>query len=104
MAAMAAVVFNGATALANVSGPYFSTDGLSWTSQGPVFTESKYVSKGWTPSGANHLWAPQMYYSNSKYWLFVPDVSDLANESTSSYIGVSSSSSPFGPFTVQAKL
>src|SRR5689334_13467905 len=46
---------------------YFSTDGRSWTSQGPVFTESKYVSKGWTPSGANHLWAPHMTYANNQY-------------------------------------
>lgn len=82
---------------------YFSTDGKFWTSKGAVFTEQKYVDKGWTPSGANHLWAPQMTAANGKYYLLVPDVSDF-DESHSSFIGVSTSSSPFGPFTVQSKI
>lgn len=84
---------------------YFSTDGVSWTYEGVIFTEQSYVNKGWTPSGADHLWAPNVTRaSGGLYYLLAPDVSDVNSESTSSYIGVSTSSSPFGPFTPVNKL
>ncbi len=90
---------------------YFSTDGRSWTAEGNrnnvtagIFNESAYVSKGWTPSGAKHLWAPNVENVGGTYYLLDPDVSSLADEHTSSFIGVSTSSSPFGPFTPQSRI
>ncbi len=85
---------------------YFSTDGVNWTAEGTVFSESQYVSKGWTPSGAKHLWAPSMALGNDgNYYLYVPDISNVSQQHTSSYIGVSrSTSGPFGPFTPLAKV
>lgn len=87
---------------------YFSADGLNWTSEGAVLNESAYVSRGWTPSGANHLWAPQWAENpkNSYNYLYVPDVSNLGSESTSSYIGVSYAlpGHTFGPYHADVQL
>jgi hypothetical protein len=73
------------------------------TSSSPaVLSESQYP---WVTPGANHLWAPDMFYNElGQYALLVPDVADTGNEDTSSRIGVSMSSSAFGPFTYQGML
>lgn len=84
---------------------FFSTDGLHWTAQGVIFSESAYVSRGWVQSGAKHLWAPAMYRSGDTYYLFDPDVSDTSQQHSSSFIGVSvSNSGPFGPFTPMTRI
>jgi hypothetical protein len=88
---------------------FFSTDGLHWTAQGNngvIFSESAYVNRGWVQSGAKHLWAPTMYRGGGDtYYLFVPDVSDTSQQHSSSFIGVSvSTSGPFGPFTPMTRI
>ncbi|GIH28716.1 hypothetical protein Aph01nite_70260 [Acrocarpospora phusangensis] len=68
---------------------------------GVVFQESQY---SWVPANAKHLWAPTAFYNSlGKYFLLVPDVSG-SNVHTSSRIGVSDSTSPFGPFTYRRRL
>ncbi len=84
---------------------YFSTNGYSgWVDKGRVFHENTLESAGWVPTNAYHLWAPSAVKNGSYYYLFVPDVSDISNDSppnisTSSRISVSRSTSPFGPFS-----
>jgi len=106
---------------------YFSTNGYNgWVDKGTALTESTLDS--WAgrrtdcvASGSSkvakapdiapncrayHLWAPSAVKDGNTYYLFVPDVSDTRdsgtpNVHTSSRISVSSSSSPFGPFTYQ---
>jgi hypothetical protein len=57
----------------------------NWVNQGAVLQESSLTSRG-VPSGANHLWAPGVRYWNGKYYLYVPDVLDINDESHSSRI------------------
>lgn len=80
-----------------------------------VLNESQYQSpnSNWfVPANAKHLWAPDMT-SNflGGFVLLVPDVSNISDSvppavglHTSSKIGISTSSSPFGPFTYQRTL
>ena len=86
---------------------YFSENGYSgWSFMGTAFNESSlWVSNGgWVPDNAYHLWAPAAVQNGSYYYLYVPDVSDISNDSppnssTSSRIAVARSTTPFGPFT-----
>jgi hypothetical protein len=93
---------------------YFSTDGQTWQDQGQVvgstravFTESQITTNqpgGFVPPGTNHLWAPDLVRAPDGSWrIYEPDVSDNseAGSHVSSRIAMASSSSPFGPFTVQ---
>jgi hypothetical protein len=100
----------------NITKGYFSLDGLNWTDQGRVvaphtnksiFEEEKIFTgqpNGFVPPGSNHLWAPALVPGPNGTWrLYVPDVSDNseAGSHTSSQIMMSTSNSPFGPFTPQ---
>jgi hypothetical protein len=86
---------------------YFSTNGYNgWVDKGQVFHENTLESAGWVPTNAYHLWAPSAVKSGNYYYLYVPDVSDISNDSppnisTSSRISVSRSTGPFGPFSYQ---
>ena len=87
----------------NVTRGYFLTDGINWTPegnvngvQGNIFSETQYP---WA-AGNDHLWAPDGYRAaDGNYYLLVPDVTSLSTQDTSSVIGVSRSTSPFGPFS-----
>jgi hypothetical protein len=72
----------------------------AWDDGGAVLRESQYA---WVPAGANHLWAPDCNRMGGTYYLYVPDVTD-ADDALSSKIGVSTGSSPTGPFTPQGTL
>ena len=100
----------------NITKGYFSTDGLNWTDQGRVvaphtnksiFEEEKIFNtqpNGFVPPGTNHLWAPDLVPGPNGTWrLYEPDITDnsLAGSHTSSQIMMSTSTSPFGPFTTQ---
>jgi hypothetical protein len=84
---------------------YFSPNGYSnWVDKGRVFHEDTLEAAGWVPKNAYHLWAPSAAKKGNYYYLYVPDVSDISNDSppnisTSSRIAVARSTSPFGPFT-----
>jgi hypothetical protein len=86
---------------------YFSTDGLNWQDQGAIFDESKITTDkafGFVPQGSNHLWAPDLVpMPDGTFRLYEPDVSDNseAGSHVSSRIAMATSTSPFGPFTVQ---
>lgn len=75
----------------------------NWVDRGAVLQESQY---SWVPSGANHLWAPAEAYGAQagKYYLYVPDISNVSQQATSSHIGVSVSASPRGPFTYSQQI
>ncbi len=94
---------------------YFSTDGITWTNgsggasgSGKVLTtEQNYRNAGWgVPTGANHLWAPDAAKgSDGNWYLYVPDVTDLSHTNTSSFIGVSKSTTgPLGSYATDRKL
>jgi hypothetical protein len=88
---------------------YFSTDGTNWTPKGAVLDERSYVDKGWTPAGADHLWAPQWAHDsspNASNYLYLTDCRELTAETTSSYIGVSRApqAQPFGPYIPDVQL
>jgi hypothetical protein len=102
----------------NVSKGYFSLDGLTWTDEGRVvaphtnrsiFEEDKIFKlpgqpNGFVPPQTNHLWAPDLVAGPNGTWrLYEPDISDnsLAGSHTSSEIMMSTSNSPFGPYTTQ---
>ena len=54
-----------------------------------------------------HLWAPSAQMGgDGKWYLYVPDISDAMHPSTSSFIGVSQSTTfdPMGPYTVIGKI
>jgi hypothetical protein len=88
---------------------YFSTDGINWGQPTVLMKESTYQSLGWVQTlfnGASfnplHLWAPSAQQgSDGNWYLFVPDISDSMHPSTSSFIGVSKSTTgdPMGPYT-----
>lgn len=81
---------------------YFSTDGVNWQGPWTLMSESTYVSQGWTPNGAEHLWAPDAHQgADGNWYLYVPDLSDTMHPSDSSFIGVfESTSGPMGPFNI----
>jgi hypothetical protein len=87
---------------------YFSANGYSdWDARDTVFDEDTLEDADLVPTNAYHLWAPSAVKNGSYYYLYVPDVSDTSpsddpppNISTSSFISVSRSTSPFGPFTL----
>jgi hypothetical protein len=85
---------------------FFSTDGYSWTAEGTVLSEQAYIDQGWVPANAKHLWAPDAYQGvDGNWYLFVPDVTDVNQQHSSSFIGVSrSTNGPFGPFTPIARI
>ena len=85
---------------------FFSTDGYSWTAEGTVLSEQAYIDQGWVPANAKHLWAPAAYQGGDGNWyLFVPDITDVNQQHSSSFIGVSrSTNGPFGPFTPIARI
>jgi hypothetical protein len=99
----------------NITKGYFSTDGLNWTDEGRVvaphtnksiFEEDKIFNtqpNGFVPPGTNHLWAPDLVQVNGTWRLYEPDIFDNseAGSHTSSEIMMSTSNSPFGPFTTQ---
>jgi hypothetical protein len=88
---------------------YFSTDGVNWSAPTVLMRESTYQSQGpgWVQPSVNgaafsplHLWAPSAQQgADGNWYLYVPDISDQANPSTSSFIGVSKASDPMGPYT-----
>jgi hypothetical protein len=81
---------------------FFSTDGITWTpASAPLLTESAYTSRNWVPSGAKHLWAPSAASDGRGNWfLYVPDISNLSQQHTASFIGVSKSTTgPMGQYT-----
>jgi hypothetical protein len=76
----------------------------NWQDRGVVLDESQYytgVPNGFVPQGAQHLWAPTHFAWKDVNYLLVPDISDAADPHTSSKIGISTSTSPFGPFAYQ---
>ncbi len=81
---------------------YFSTDGVNWQGPWTLMQESTYVTMGWTPSGAKHLWAPDAHQgADGNWYLYVPDLSDTTHPSDSSFIGVfESTGGPMGPFNI----
>ena len=93
---------------------YFSTDGVNWGAPTVLLTESMYQSLGWVQTVFNgaafsplHLWAPSAQMGgDGKWYLYVPDISDAMHPSTSSFIGVSQSTTfdPMGPYTVIGKI
>ena len=100
----------------NITKGYFSPDGLNWTDEGRVvaphtnksiFEEDKLFTNqpnGFVPPGTNHLWAPDLVAGPNGTWrLYEPDIFDnsVAGSHTSSEIMMSTSNSPFGPFTTQ---
>src|SRR5688572_29063548 len=61
---------------------YFSTNGYSnWVDKGQVFHENTLEAAGWVPTNAYHLWAPSAVKSGNNYYLYVPNVSDVSNDS-----------------------
>ncbi|MBO3751148.1 hypothetical protein J5X84_34175 [Streptosporangiaceae bacterium NEAU-GS5] len=100
----------------NITKGYFSTDGLNWVDEGRVvaphtnrsiFEEEKLFTSqpnGFVPAGTNHLWAPDLVPGPNGTWrLYEPDIADNseAGSHVSSRIMMSTSNSPFGPFTTQ---
>jgi hypothetical protein len=84
---------------------WFSTDGINWSGPTPLLNEKAYVDKGWTPSGADHLWAPSAAQGPDGNWyLYVPDITNVNAQHTSSFIGVSKGPGPLGPFVPQAQI
>jgi hypothetical protein len=93
---------------------YFSTDGVNWSAPTVLLTESTYQSLGWVQTVFNgasfsplHLWAPSAQQGGDGNWyLYVPDISDAMHPSTSSFVGVSRSTTgdPMGPYTVIGKV
>jgi hypothetical protein len=93
---------------------YFSTDGINWSGPTVLLTESNYQSLGWVQTVFNgasfsplHLWAPSAQQGGDGNWyLYVPDISDSMHPSTSSFVGVSKSTSgdPMGPYAVIGKV
>ena len=93
---------------------YFSTDGINWSAPTVLMTESTYQSLGWVQTlfnGASfnplHLWAPSAQQGTDGNWyLYVPDISDSMHPATSSFIGVSRSTTgdPMGPYTPIGKV
>ncbi len=87
---------------------YFSTDGVNWSAPTVLMRESTYQNMGWVQSSLNgaafnplHLWAPSAQQGTDGNWyLYVPDISDVANPATSSFVGVSKSTTgdPMGPY------
>lgn len=75
-------------------------EATSWRDGGAVLRESQYA---WVPAGADHLWAPDCNRKDGTYYLYVPDVTD-EDDALSSKIGVSTGTSPLGPFTPQGTL
>jgi hypothetical protein len=93
---------------------YFSTDGINWSAPTVLMTESTYQSQGWVQTlfnGASfsplHLWAPSAQQGTDGNWyLYVPDISDSMHPATSSFVGVSKSTTgdPMGPYTPIGKV
>ena len=93
---------------------YFSTDGINWGQPTTLLTESTYQSQGWVQTSFNgasfnplHLWAPSAQQGTDGNWyLYVPDISDSMHPATSSFVGVSKSTTgdPMGPYTPIGKV
>jgi beta-xylosidase len=69
---------------------------LNWHNFGPVLNEDALVSRGLVPNNAYHLWAPGAKWWNSKYYLYIPDVTDLNAEHTTSRIFLFTTDDPVG--------
>lgn len=49
---------------------YSSTDMLNWREEGRVFKDSPAWAKKVAPTYNGHLWAPDVYFHNNKYFLY----------------------------------
>lgn len=86
---------------------YFSTDGVNWSAPTVLMRESTYQNLGWVQStykglafSPDHLWAPSAQQgSDGNWYLYVPDISNSLQPSTSSFVGVSVATDPMGPYT-----
>jgi len=72
-------------------------DPAKWVDRGVALNESQYGGAGgWVATNNNHLWAPNATYGpDFNMYLYVPDTT----ADKYSHVGVSTSASPWGPFT-----
>jgi len=74
-----------------------ASDPTNWVWQGAQINESTLYNRNLgVPTNAYHLWAPGVRYLNGTYYLYVPDVMDVNDESYSSRLYLFTTTSYYG--------